>query len=169
MTTLGLAAQILTIGVCATVVTDLWALLLRRAFGVASLDFAMIGRWLGHMPSGRFAHTGIAKSAPVVGERGLGWAVHYLIGVGFAACLVALTGPVWLDSPTLLPALAFGIVTVVLPFFVMQPALGAGFAAAKTPNPPQARLRSLMTHGVFGLGLYAGAWFVHAGVASLGG
>jgi hypothetical protein len=46
---------------------------------------------------------------------------------------------------------------VAAPFLLMQPALGAGIAAAKTPNPTAARLRSLMTHAVFGLGLYFAA------------
>ena len=157
---LSLVAQVLTMGVCATVVMDLWAVLLCRAFGMASLDYAMVGRWLGHMPAGRFAHAGIGRASPVIGEKALGWFAHYAIGVGFAACLVGLTGPAWRQAPTLVPALAFGIVTIVVPFFVMQPAFGAGMAASNTPNPTRARLRSLMTHSVFGLGLYAGGWVV---------
>lgn len=169
MDALVLAAQILTIGVSATVVMDLWALVLRRIFGIGSLDFAMVGRWLGHMRAGRFAHAGIGRATPIAGEKALGWFAHYAIGVGFAACLVAIVGPVWLGSPTLVPALTFGIVTVVVPFFVMQPALGAGVAAAKTPNPSQARLRSLMTHGIFGIGLYAGAWLGKTAAAAFGG
>jgi hypothetical protein len=56
-----------------------------------------------------------------------------------------------------------------VPFFVMQPAFGAGVAASKTPRPAQARLRSLMTHGVFGVGLYAGAWLVSLAVRATGG
>ena len=161
MNSLLLAAQVLATGVCATVVMDLWAVLLRRVFGVASLDYAMVGRWLGHMPSGRFAHAGIAHAAPVAGERTLGWIAHYAIGVGFASCLVALAGPGWLRSPTLAPALTVGIGTIVVPFLVMQPAFGAGIAASKTPSPGRARLRSLMTHTVFGLGLYSGGWLVN--------
>jgi hypothetical protein len=38
-----------------------------------------------------------------------------------------------------------------------QPGLGAGIAASKTPKPNVARLRSLMAHAVFGLGLYLSA------------
>ena len=54
----------------------------------------------------------------------------------------------------LIPAIAFGVVTVLAPFCLMQPALGLGFAASKTSNPAQARLRSLMNHIAFGVGLY---------------
>ncbi|AKM28891.1 hypothetical protein AB870_00210 [Pandoraea faecigallinarum] len=158
----GLAAQILVVGVCATVVMDLWAVLLRRVFGIVPLDFAMVGRWLGHMPAGRFAHAGIGRATPIPAEKALGWFAHYAIGVAFAAGLIALAGRHWLAAPTLPPALAFGVLTVVMPFFIMQPALGAGIAASKTPHPKQARLRSLLTHGVFGVGLYAGGRLVHA-------
>jgi hypothetical protein len=63
----------------------------------------------------------------------------------------------WARHPTPIPALVFGMVTVVLPFFVMQPGMGAGVASSKTPNPGRARLRSLLTHTVFGIGLYVSA------------
>lgn len=43
---------------------------------------------------------------------------------------------------------------MALPFLLMQPALGLGIAAAKTANPARARLHSLITHAIFGLGLY---------------
>ncbi|MNT97543.1 hypothetical protein D3C72_2398910 [compost metagenome] len=56
--------------------------------------------------------------------------------------------------PTLAPALIVGLATVAAPFFLMQPGMGAGIAASKTPNPHIARLRSLLTHAVFGIGLY---------------
>jgi hypothetical protein len=77
-----------------------------------------------------------------------------MIGITFAIVFVALAGNNWLQHPTLIPAIAFGVVTVLMPFFIMQPALGLGFAASKMPNPTQARLRSLMNHTSFGVGLY---------------
>lgn len=53
-----------------------------------------------------------------------------------------------------LPALLFGVITVLVPFLVMQPSLGLGIASSKAPNPAQARIKSLMTDTVFGFGLY---------------
>jgi hypothetical protein len=146
------------IGAGATVIMDLWALFLRRAFGVASLDFALLGRWIGHFADGQFRHERIAAAAPVRGERVIGWAAHYAIGVTFAAVLLAIAGPQWLEHPTLLPALAVSYATLVAPFFVMQPAMGAGIAASKTPHPNAARLRSVVTHTVYGIGLYVSGW-----------
>ncbi|QWP75441.1 DUF2938 domain-containing protein [Lysobacter sp. K5869] len=150
------------IGIGATVLIDLWALLQRRAFSVPTLDWALVGRWIGHFRHGRFVHAPIGASAPVRGERALGWLAHYAIGVAFGAALLALCGAAWARQPTLWPALAFGLATVAFPFLLMQPGLGAGLAAAKTPKPWLARRRSLITHGLFGLGLYLCAWLLAA-------
>jgi hypothetical protein len=146
------------IGIGATAAMDAWALFLRGCFGLPSLDYAMVGRWLGHLPGRRFAHANIAQAAPVAGEAAIGWTAHYLIGIAFAAMLLAATGVEWAHRPSLWPALLFGVLSVVAPFFVLQPGLGAGIAASKTPQPNTARLRSLMTHTVFGVGLYLAAW-----------
>lgn len=146
-------AKVVLIGIGATAVMDVWSVALRR-LGVPTLDYALVGRWVGHMRQGRFAHAGIGKAAPVAGERPLGWAVHYATGIAFAALLVAVQGWGWLHAPTFPPAVAVGLATVLVPMCVMQPALGAGFAASKTPTPWRNRLRSLMTHAVFGTGLY---------------
>lgn len=150
------------IGVGATVVADLWGLIRKPLLGVAPPNYSLVGRWFGYFWRGRFFHRAIAKSSPIPGERALGWTAHYLIGVAFAGILVGFTGSEWLRHPELLPALAVGIGTVAAPFLVMQPGMGAGFAAARTPDPTSARLHSLLMHTVFGLGLFASGWFLHA-------
>lgn len=146
--------DIAVIGIGATLLMDAWALIQRPAFGAAPLDYRLVGRWLAHIPRGRLRHDAIAKVAPVRGELALGWAAHYATGVLFAALLIAVCGPEWMRSPTVWPALAAGIVTLAAPFLILQPAIGVGLAASKTPDPTAARLRSCVTHLVFGLGLY---------------
>jgi hypothetical protein len=76
----------------------------------------------------------------------------------FAAVLLATWGLGWLKRPTLIPPLIVSSVTLFAPFFVMQPAMGAGIAASRTPRPNIARLRSVVTHTVYGIGIYAAAW-----------
>lgn len=152
------------IGVGATLVMDLWALLLKRLFGVPSLDYAMVGRWLGHLPQGRLTHPDIARSAPVASELAIGWIAHYAIGILFALLLLAIWGPAWAARPTLLPALIVGIATVAAPLLILQPGMGAGIAASRTPKPGVARLRSLMAHASFGAGLYLAGWMAAAGL-----
>jgi hypothetical protein len=134
---------------------DLWNLFLKRAFGIPSLDYCLLGRWVRHMAGGTFRHASIAKAEKRSFECAVGWATHYAIGVSLAIAFVFLASGAWLDRPTLLPALLFGLVTVVFPFFLLQPALGFGVASSKAAKPAQARLKSLGTHLVFGLGLYA--------------
>ncbi len=151
-----LLLRAVAIGIGATAVMDLWLLLL-KALGLPTLNFALLGRWVGHMPHGLWTHDAIAKAWPVRGELALGWLVHYLSGIAFALLLAALAGPAWLRAPSLLPALALGVGTVALPFFVMQPAMGAGIASSRTKTPVLNSLKSLANHTVFGLGLYAAA------------
>jgi hypothetical protein len=146
------------IGAGATAVMDVWTAVQKRLLRIAPLDYALVGRWLMHLMRGRYFHDAIAASPPVRGERLIGWIAHYLIGVIFAAALLAIWGLEWARHPTLAPALIVGIGSVVAPFLLMQPGMGAGIAASRTPRPAAARLRSLVTHGVFGLGLYAAAW-----------
>ena len=149
-----MAVEIIMLGVGATLLMDLWALARKRWFGVAALDYAWVGRWLGHMRHGQFRHAVIGKAPTLRGERALGWGVHYLTGLIFAALFLVWVGEAWLQRPTLVPALAFGALSVVAPLLLMQPAFGMGVAASRTPRPWQVRVRALLTHLVFGLGLY---------------
>lgn len=144
------------IGVGATMAMDLWAAVLRR-FGVAPLNFAFLGRWIGHLPRGRWAHESIALAAPIRGELLIGWCAHYSIGISFAALLLVTFGLPWARSPTLAPALLIGIVTVLAPWLILQPALGAGIASSKTPAPIFNSFKSFVTHAVFGIGLFLAA------------
>lgn len=155
------APRVALIGIGATAVMDLWLLLLKK-LKVPTLDFALLGRWTGHMLHGRWAHDAIARAAPIRGERALGWLAHYTAGIAFAALWAGVCGTAWMRGPTFLPALAFGIGTVAVPLFVVQPAMGAGIASSRTATPVRNCLRSLATHAVFGAGLYlaarAAAW-----------
>jgi len=148
------------VGLGATLVMDLWTVFLKRAFNIPLPNYCFVGRWLRHMVDGVFKHPSIAAAAQKPAECTIGWIAHYTIGALFALALVALTTPQWLQSPTLMPALIFGIVTVGMPLFIMHPPFGLGLAASKAPNPMQARLRSLMNHVVFGVGLYVSALVV---------
>ena len=145
------------IGVGAAALMDVWALFVRRAFDIQGLDYGLLGRWIGHFPRRRFFHERIAAADPIRGERLLGWVAHYSIGTAFAFLLLAIWGLDWARSPTIWPALLVGLGTIVAPWFVLQPGMGAGVAASKAPNPRAARLRNLATHAVYGIGLFVSA------------
>jgi hypothetical protein len=148
----------LLIGTGATAVMDMWAIARKRLIGVPSLDYRLVGRWLVHMTRGRFQHERIAVSPAAPHERLIGWTAHYLIGIAFAAVLLTIWGVEWARHPTLGPALIVGIGSLAAPLLVMQPGMGAGIAASRTPRPSAARLQSLITHAIFGLGLYGAGW-----------
>jgi Protein of unknown function (DUF2938) len=149
--------RVVAIGAGATVALDLWSAFLKRFFQTRSTDWGMVGRWFGHLPRGRFVHNNMALASPVPGELLIGWSAHYATGIAFATLLFAICGLDWMRHPTPVPALLVGLLTVVFPFFIMQPGMGLGVAASKTPKPTLARLRSLIGHTVFGIGLYASA------------
>lgn len=152
MRTMDIATTV-ALGVGATAVMDAWLLAIKR-LGIPTGSFALIGRWVGHFRHGRFTHGAIGKAEPIPGELAIGWLTHYATGIAYAAILVAIVGMPWFERPTVLPALAFGVATVIAPLFVMQPAMGSGFAASRTPTPLVNCIRSLANHTVFGLGLY---------------
>lgn len=160
--------KIVLTGVGATLIMDLWAFI-QRLFNIKSLDYRIVGRWIANFPKGKFYYENIMKAAPEKHEVLLGWVAHYLIGITFAALLVLIMGQNWLENPTLLPALFIGVITIVAPFFIMQPAFGFGIAASKTPEPTKTRLKSLLTHSIYGIGLYVAACFINYVGASVTG
>ena len=150
------ARAVIVIGVGATLTMDLWSALL-RSMGVRTLDYAMLGRWLGHALQGICWHSNIQNAVPIRGEALTGWLLHYLSGIVLAAGLVWWQGAQWSVSPTLLPALAWGAISVLLPWLLLQPALGAGIAASRLPAPWRQRALGLLSHLVFGWGLFVTA------------
>ncbi|PJZ84273.1 DUF2938 domain-containing protein [Leptospira harrisiae] len=145
------------IGSGATVVMDIWRLLLQKTVGVSSLDLGLLGRWVGHIFRGKIFHNSIGKAKVIQNETKLGWASHYAIGIFFSFLLPIIWGETWLKNPTLMPAMTVGVGTISAPWFLMQPAMGIGFAASKTPKPYQVRIRNFAIHTVYGFGLYGSA------------
>lgn len=131
----------LIIGLLATAAMDVWGIA-RPLLGFPRTDYRLIGRWFAYMPRGRFRHDPIATSPPLPGEHAIGLLMHYAIGITFAFVLV-------------------GIATVAAPLLLMQPGMGAGIAASRTRRPGLARVQALITHAVYGLGLYAAGLLMH--------
>ena len=144
----------IAIGIGATLIMDVWNLFLKHAFNILSLNYCLLGRWLRYMPEGRFWHASITAVSQKPLECMVGWIAHYTIGVVLAVVFIVLASDEWLARPTLLPPLLYGISTIVFPFFLLQPSFGLGIAASRTSNPTQARMKSLATHTIFGIGLY---------------
>src|SRR5215203_3378462 len=147
----------LVIGIGGTIAMDLWALLLAAVFGLPRPNWGLVGRWFAHLAKGTFFHKDITAAQAVPNEAALGWFSHYAIGILYAATLIVFAGREWLSNPTFLPAWIVGLVTVGAGWFILQPGMGAGWAASLRPNPMQIRALNLVSHTVFAAGMFATA------------
>jgi len=154
---MGLLVKGVVIGVGATVLMDLWAIVLWKVFGQARPNWGPVGRWFWHLKEGTVFHDDIGRADPYANERALGWIGHYAIGILYGVILALLVGERWFAAPTFLPAFILGIVTVGAGWFLLQPGLGLGVAASRLPNANKVRALNLVAHTVFALGLYGTA------------
>ena len=141
-------------GIGGTAAMDVWAWGLSRFAGQAFPNWAMPGRWLAHAVRGRVWHDDIGASAVVEGELRLGWAFHYGVGLIYGVIFLLLAGAGWLAVPAFLPLWLFSLATIAAGWFLLQPGMGLGWAAAKTPNPWKARIMGLVAHTAFALGMW---------------
>lgn len=148
------------IGIGGTVAMDAWAAMLQYLVRTPATNWAMVGRWLGHIPKGKFRHENMGAVAPIRGEALIGWIFHYGIGIAYGLLLVAVNGRGWLAEPTVIPAVLLSLVLLVAPYLVMMPGLGFGIAGSRTPKPNVTRLKSVLAHTMFGLGMYATALLI---------
>ena len=148
------ALRILVMGTTATAAIDLWATFANRVLGWPRTNWGLVGRWIGHMRDGQFTHVSIGSSPTIVHESILGWVFHYGVGCIYAALYLLYVSIVQMGQPTLVSAVLFGLVTILSPWLLMQPALGLGICASKAPRPNLVRLQNLIIHSVFGLALY---------------
>jgi len=155
------ATNMVVAGIFATAVLDFWQRFLYRASGIPPTNWGIVGRWFGHMPRGRFVHAAIGEAEPVANEAAVGWTMHYLIGIMYGVAYVGLMSTLF-DGPSLLNGFLFGLVSVVIPWFLMQPALGLGVMGAKAANPNIPRYTALAGHCIYGIALYFGSLFYAA-------
>ena len=148
------------LGCGATAAMDIWALCLNLLFRQDLPNWGLVGRWFAYISRGLVFHKDINTAQPVPFETLIGWIAHYITGIVYAGLLVAIAGPAWTAHPTFLPAWILGLVTVGAGWFLLQPGMGAGWAASLRPNPMQIRVLNIVAHTIFALGLYGTARLV---------
>jgi len=147
-------AQGLVLGLGASLIMDIWAVLRQRITGANMLDYGWLMRWAAGLPAGRFSLSPGREGPLLTWERVLGWGLHYVIGMGYGVGFLWIVGAGWVLSPSLASALIFGVASSLAPFLILQPAMGRGLFASATPKPWHARFQTLLNHLVFGAGLY---------------
>lgn len=148
--------KVLILGVFATAIIDVWATFSNRVLKFPRTNWAMVGRWLGHIQYGKLTHNPISSSSSIKYENTVGWIFHYLIGVFYAFFYIAFVVLVLDKEPTLLSGWIFGLITILSPWFILQPSLGFGICGSQAPQPNMVRLQHFAIHSIFGIALYYG-------------
>src|SRR5690606_12536773 len=141
------------IGIGATIVMDLWALLLAAMPGQARPNWGLVGRWFWHLRYGRIFHDDISSSAPYKHEVALGWIGHYAVGILYGVIFAIYGGAEWFSDPVFFPVWIFGILTVSAGWVLLQPGPGIGWAASTLPHARQVRPRHPMAPTLSALSL----------------
>lgn len=152
--------QSIVIGVVATIAMDLWNLVLWVTLGI-SLDWGILGRWIGHTLQGDFMLYGVNAASPIPYENVLGWIGHYVTGIMYAFTYLFFAVFIMHHSPSLPIALAVAWFFMLMPFCLYQPAIGLGYFAMAAEAPNYVRLVTVSMHTFFGCGLYVGYLITH--------
>jgi hypothetical protein len=153
---MGFMLQGAVVGVVATICVDIWAVIAKRVLGLPTANWAMVGRWFGHISRGHLIHRPIANSAAIANELAIGWIGHYAIGIFYGLAYLYIVHALLMGEASFISALGFGLATLIAPWLVMQPAMGAGVFASRAPRPAVTRLVNVSMHAVFGAALYLG-------------
>lgn len=140
-------------GLGATILTDIVGVL-RQGWRTTHGFYCLVGRWIGSLRQSGLAHHDIRTSAPIAAEAPLGWTAHIILGIAYGICFAFLFGASAFDMPQLWQGLSIGLFTVLVPWLIFQPLFGWGFAMAKAPEPWKLRMKGVITHTVFGLGIW---------------
>lgn len=148
--------QILVVGIGACIIFDLWQRVFAIFTGIPPSNWSMVGRWiLGLLAGQGLIARSLAAQPARPNEAAAGWALHYVVAVGYAVLYAGLMQAGWLRAG-LMDGLVFGLVSVVVPWLFFMPALGNGVMARLTPNPPVACAVALVMHAVFGMAVGGG-------------
>ena len=148
--------QIVAVGVGACAVFDAWQRIFHWFTSIPPSNWAMVGRWtISLLTNGQLIVHDLEFQPKRRNELGLGWFVHYVIAVVYAAIFMLLMRANILAAG-FADGLLFGIVSVVVPWFFFLPCLGKGILGRLTPNPPLVCAVALMMHSIFGVAIGLG-------------
>lgn len=125
--------------------------------GVSSgVTGAYVGRWASGLMKGVFRYQNILNAAPVKNEIRLGQAFHFIIGGGGVALAYPLFNElVSFGEPLnhLLSATLFGLITSILPWFVLMPSFGWGLFGTNAPEGARPLISPVLSHIPYGFGI----------------
>ena len=152
--------EITVVGVFSCLVFDLWQRIFKLLTGIPPSNWAMVGRWLLNLIKNRQVFVNnITAIKSYESELPIGWVFHYFVAILYAVVYFLLM-EIKILNPGFFDGLVFGIISVIVPWFFFQPALGNGILVSKTPEPIKVCLLALMMHTIFGIAIGIGFQFL---------
>ncbi len=140
-------------GLFATLFMDVTSTILGKSKIIKQLiSPEIVGRWTLYMLKGKFIHKDIQESPTLKNEKPAALLSHYLIGIALAGIYLLLEIQIPSIRQQMWVPLAFGIATVLLPWFWLFPSIGIGLLASKAPEKSSYIITSLVNHTNFGIG-----------------
>lgn len=146
-------------GVVGAVLMDITETLAARLGITSGVNVALVGRWAIALTQGVFSHWDIRQRPPYRNEVAAGWLFHLIIGGGGVALLFPLFWPGEALPQQPLPYLLYGLVTSVLPWFLLLPSFGWGWWGRNGPKGSNAWAASPLSHTPYGLGIWLAVAF----------
>ena len=148
--------QIVIVGIGACVVFDVWQRIVHRFTAIPPSNWSIVGRWtIGLLTKGQLLARDLELQPKRQNELGLGWLVHYVVAIVYAAVFMLLLR-INILTAEFADGLLFGLVSVVVPWLFFLPCLGKGVMGRLTPNPPLVCALALMMHSIFGVAIGLG-------------
>lgn len=153
-------AGLLFVALFGAIVIDSTGALFAKIYnsGTFYSGYQSLGRYIITMFRGgvSFPDSNFAEIPRLKGETFVGVAAHLLVCMFDAFMYFILTFKILKSTPKIMPALGMMWVFIFMPFFIMMPAVGMGWAGDASPIKDIIHLRTFVCHSVFGLGLFAG-------------
>ena len=143
-------------GIVATLIFDLYQLSLSYAYNIQKSKWDLIGRYFVGFKDKIYTRHDIENDTYVGHELLFGYIVHYVVGSMFGIFYVILN-KILFNDPSMLLAIIVGFITLFGSWCIIMPfALNIGFFASKKDEQRQIIVQNLISHYIFGTGLFIG-------------
>ena len=147
-------------GLIATLIFDIFNQSLYFAYSIDRPKWNLLGRYFLGYKQGYFIRKNLVNDEEIRNELQWGYLIHYSIGIIYGLFYVFLN--TWLfDYPSILLAYIIGFISVLGAWCYLMPfAYDLGFFASKSEDRLKVMIQNLITHFVFGTGLFIGIYFI---------
>jgi hypothetical protein len=148
-------------GLIATIIFDIFQQSLNFAYGIEKPKWELIGRYFLGYKRGIFNRVLIIEDELEKNELFWGYLIHYLIGAVYGIFYVSLN-ELFFTYPSILVAYFVGFISVLGAWCYLMPfAFNLGFFASKSENRLKIMSQNLISHFVFGTGLFIGLYAIY--------